>query len=278
MIIITVDNEIPALNILNRAVKEAVPDAQLLSFTKASEVVSAVRDRKVSPDVVFLDIEMPGMSGLEVAQMIKSAHPLTNIIFVTSYSQYAMEALAQRPSGYILKPATKDKILEELKNLRHPPKRVREAKPIRVHCFGSFDIFVNGEPVQFLRAKSKELLAYLVDRRGASCSASEIASVLWDDEMYDRSRQKQLSVIRSDLIKSLHIAGADDILIKGHDMLAVNRDAFDCDYYMALEGDVVSINSFIGEYMAPYMWAEFTTGLLNSKYGNSLQEDLETER
>ena len=165
---------------------------------------------------------------------------------------------------------TKEKILDELNNLRHPPKRSQPEREINIQCFGSFEVFCNKKPVQFLRSKSKELLAYLVDRRGASCSAAEIASILWDDGVYDRSRQKQFSVIRADMIKSLKQVNADKIIVKSRDSLAVNTTLFDCDYYMALNGDVAAINSFTGEYMMPYSWAEYTTGMLVNKYEKSI--------
>ncbi len=71
-----------------------------------------------------------------------------------------------------------------------------ENKPhITVNTFGMFDVFVDGELVLFSRSKSKDLLAYLVDRRGGSCKRSEVFSVLWENRTYDRSMQKQLDVI-----------------------------------------------------------------------------------
>jgi two-component system LytT family response regulator len=269
MKILAADDEASALNILNRAVIDAVPGAELRSFSTASRALEALQGNAFQPDVAFLDIEMPGVSGLELAKAVKILCPNVNIVFVTGFSQYAIEALSQRPSGYVMKPATKEKILDELRNLRNPPRRTSEPKPVRIQCFGSFEAFINGEPIQFPRARSKELLAYLVDRRGASCSASEAAAILWDDGVYDRSRQKQFAVIRSELIRSLQLAGAESIIVKSHDSLSVNPEAFDCDYYSALEGDSVAINQFMGEYMAPYAWAEFTTGGLVSRYGTS---------
>lgn len=269
MNILAVDDELPALNILNRAIHEAVPEAELRSFQLAQDAITEVREKGFRPDVAFLDIEMPDITGLELAKVLKISYTAVNIVFVTGFSQYALDAMEQRPSGYVMKPATKDKILDELKNLRNPPERVREPKAVRIQCFGSFEVFVNGEPVQFHRSKSKELLAYLVDRRGAGCMAADIAAVLWDDGMFDRSRQKQLAVIRSELIKSLAEAGAADIVLKWRDSLSIDPERFDCDYYMALEGDSVAINQFMGEYMSPYAWAEFTTGGLVSRYGEN---------
>lgn len=267
MKLLAADNEQPALNILARAIREAVPDAELRCFTMASEVVRELSEKGYCPDAAFVDIEMPGMTGLELAKLLKQICPGVNIVFVTGYSIYAAEAIAQRPSGYVMKPATREKVLEELKNLRNPPPRAQAPKRIRIQCFGSFEVFVDGHPLPFLRAKSKELLAYLVDRRGAGCTAAEMASVLWEDGLYDRSRQKQISVIRADLMKSLAKGGAEHLLVKMYDSMAVRTDAFDCDYYMALAGDMVAVNSFTGEYMAPYLWATYTAGSLMDRYG-----------
>lgn len=269
MKILAVDNELPALNILTRAVKDAAPDSEVFSFCKPTDALNAVRDEGLRPDVAFLDIEMPGTTGLKMAGTLKSIYPQINIVFVTGFSQYALEAMALRPSGYVMKPATKSKILSELGNLRNPPVRTVADKPVFVRCFGNFDVLVNGQPVQFLRAKSKEFLAYLVDRRGAGVGAAELADVLWDDGIYDRSRQKQLSVIRLDLLKSLSAAGIKDMVIQARNLMSVNTHTFDCDYYMALSGDGVAINQFFGEYMMPYSWAEFTTGELESRYSKN---------
>ena len=126
-------------------------------------------------------------------------------------------------------------------------------------------MFVRGNPIHFSRAKAKELLAYLIDRRGANCTPAEIAAVLWEDGIYDRSRQKQYSNIRRTLYRDLKAAGAENILKKGLNIFSVDAEQFDCDYYMALSGNVSAINSFMGEYMSLYSWAELTSAVLNNK-------------
>lgn len=265
MNIITADDEQSALNILNRAISQAVPDAIIHSFNNSQEIIDDIRENGFAPDVAFLDIEMPGITGLELARLMKIICPKVNIIFVTGFSQYALDALSIRPSGYLTKPVTKEDICTEMQNLRHPPARTAPEKAVRIQCFGSFEVYIRGEVMRFPRAKCKELLAYLVDRR-SGCSSVEIADALWDDGFYDRSRQKQLSVIRSDLLKALKAAGAEAILTVSHDFLAVDPSAFDCDYYMMLAGDSVAINSFTGEYMRDYSWAEFTTAAIAQRF------------
>lgn len=274
MKILAADDEKFALEALASAIREAMPGAELHTYSLPSAVIRAVRDENYMPDVAFLDIEMPGVFGLELAGILKAACPSVNIIFVTAFSQYALDAMALRPSGYVIKPATREKVITELDNLRNPPRRTVPARSIYIQCFGNFDVFVGGEQVHFLRSKAKEYLAYLVDRRGSGCTSAELAEALWEDGIYDRSRQKQLSVIRADLIKSLRLVGAERILTANRDSVAVDPRTFDCDYYMALAGDVAMINTFMGEYMMPYEWAELTTGSLMQQYQNNEMEKM----
>lgn len=266
MKIMTVDDERPSLNGLNRAILEAVPGAELHDFSYAMEAIDEVREHGFRPDVVFLDIELSDLSGLELAAVLKMLCPSVNIVFVTGYSHYAMDAMELRPSGYVMKPATKGKILAELQNLRNPPPRTVPEKPVRVQCFGSFGVFVRGEPLRVGRSRALELLAFLVDRRGVFCSAESIAEALWEDGMYDRARQQQLSLYRRELIHALEEAGAAEILSVTRNSMAVRPDRFDCDYYAALAGDTTTMNAFLGEYMGSYAWAQYTESELAKKF------------
>lgn len=266
MNIITIDDEEFALRALNRAVKEAVPDATVHSFDDVNDLMKDIRENGYAPDVVFADIEMSDMNGMELTQYIKTIYPKVNIIFVTGFSQYALDAYALRPSGYLTKPVTKEEILNELQNLRCPPERTVPEKPVYIRCFGNFEVKLHGEVVNFSRSKSMEVLAYLVSRQGNLSFMTEIADILWEDGIYDRSRQKQLSVIRHDLIKTLEEKGISEILTVSRSAMAIVPDAFDCDYYMMLAGDSVALNHFQGEFMNQYSWAEITTASLTSKF------------
>lgn len=70
--------------------------------------------------VALLDIEMPKMSGLQLAKALTRRFPLVNIIFVTAYGQYALEAYRVYASGFLLKPISGRKLRSELTHLRHP--------------------------------------------------------------------------------------------------------------------------------------------------------------
>jgi two-component SAPR family response regulator len=263
MKIMTVDDEPFALSSINQAVQEALPDVELRSFTKASEALSEIANNGFRPDVTFMDIKMPGISGLEMAKRIRESSPHTNIVFVTAYSDYALDALALHPSGYLMKPASAEKVRVELDNLRFPPQRQPECR-IRAQCFGNFEIFADEKPMSFQYQKSKELMAYLVDRRGAACNTAELCAVLWEGKPDTAELHKYLRKLLSDLSHSLTAVGAEEVLIKRRNSFAVAAEKIDCDYYRLLNRDVSAINTYTGEYMTQYSWAEMTLGSLKN--------------
>ena len=259
MKVLAADDEPAALNSIERAVREALPDAELRCFSSARAAMSEITKSGYRPDVAFLDIKMPGIDGLEMASRIREASPRTNIIFVTAYSDNVLDAIALHPSGYLMKPATAEKVRTELENLRFPPEPA-SPRLLRVQCFGNFEVFAAGKPVGFAYQKTKELLAYLVDRRGAACNTAELCAVLWEDRPDCAELRKYLRKLLPDLSHSLSAAGAEEILIKRRNSFAVATDRLDCDYYRLLSRDVAAINTYTGEYMTQYSWAEMTLG------------------
>lgn len=259
MNIIAIDDEKLALENLVAKLREAQPHAVIKKFQHPQMALGEIQNG-FHADVAFLDIEMYGLNGMELALRFKKVLPKVNLIFVTGFSEYAADAFALHASGYITKPVRKERIIAELENLRHPLPRKNQR--IRVQTFGNFEVFVDDVPLKFRRNRTKELLAYLVDRRGSGSTIAELAAVLWEDRKYDRSLQNQLQVHISDLIRTLKAAGAANMIRKEHNFISVDVNRFDCDYYGFLNGDVALINSFTGEYMTNYSWAEFTTGQL----------------
>jgi len=262
MIILAVDDERRALNTLIQAIKSAVSDATVEGFGTVEASLEFAKTNRI--DVAFLDINMPEMNGLLFAMNLKEINPKTNIIFVTSYSQYAIDAMELHPSGYVMKPATKEKVELELKNLRHPVVS-KSDKRMLVQTFGNFEVFVDGTPLKFVSARSKELFAYLVDRRGTSATPVEIAAVLWEDKPYDKSLRNQIQAAISEMMKSLKVHDLGDMINKSWNQIAVDKTKIKCDYYDMLDMIPSAVNAYCGEYMANYSWAEMTAAALSSK-------------
>lgn len=258
MRILAVDDEKLMLERLLRCIKETAPEAEVISFQKATECLSYVKEQ--SADVAFLDIRMRLMDGMELARQIKLLQPNMNIIFTTGYSDYLFDAVSEiRCSGYILKPVTTEQVERELKNLRHPIEAKQKAK-VYMQCFGNFEVFVDGKVLSIEPAKAKELLAYLVDRKGAMCTNAQIIAALWED---DGDHYSYLKKCKKVLLSALTQAGCKEVLISQWGSIAVDRDAFSCDYYDWLEGKAGGINAYHGQYMAQYSWGEMTNASLD---------------
>ena len=98
---------------------EAVlPNANVLGFTDGDEAIEYAKSNRVA--LAFLDIELRGMSGLDLCHSLLEANPRTNIIFLTAYGEYSLDAWATGASGFMLKPLTPEAVKQQLKNLRYP--------------------------------------------------------------------------------------------------------------------------------------------------------------
>lgn len=258
MNVIAVDDEKLALNALCRAIQQADANVQLQAFSDAKSAVSYVEKNRC--DVAFLDIQLHTTSGLQLATVLKQKCPQINIIFVSGYDDYAIHALKQRCSGYLLKPVTVEQIREEFDNLRFPV--IVERKRIHAHTFGNFELFVDERPVKFVTKRSKELLAYLIDRNGATVSNAQIASVIWENNMNTVSTQAQLRKAKASLQQTLKEANIQEILIYSRNDMAIDKTKMSCDYWQLLDNDFSVINHYTGEYMIEYSWAELTNSLL----------------
>ncbi len=254
MRILAIDDEKMALAVLVDAINEVKEkEDEIVSFRDPKEAILYARENRI--DVVFCDIRMKGMTGTDMALILKRINPKINIIFATGYSEYQTDAFNMHASGYLTKPISSDKVKIELENLRYPVEE--DEKPgIFVKTFGNFDVFVNGKPISFKRTLAKEVLAYLVDKRGGAVSRQEISLLLFEDEEYSRKTQDYISKIIKSLQDSLKEAGCEEIFSKDRNSYFVKPDNFECDAYKYLAGDPKAINAFDGEYMEQYLWNE----------------------
>ena len=262
MNILAVDDEHYALELLKRALIEVAGGSTIYTCNNAKGALELASEIKI--DVAFLDIHMPEISGVELARELKRLNPKVNIVFATGFSEYMKQGIDMRMSGYIMKPITPEAVRTELENLRNPIEWSNE-KRIKILTFGNFDVFVDGSPLKFERKQSKEILAYLVDKRGTSATYPELAAMLWEDDEYDRTKQKNLQVYIASLVKTLHSVNVTDLILKNRQGILLNTRIVDCDYYRFLEGDTRAINSFTGQYLSAYSWAEFTVGYLENQ-------------
>lgn len=263
MTIVCIDDEKLVLDLTVSLCRELPVKPEVKGFQKASNALSWLRDNKA--DIALTDINMPDMNGLVLAKKLKKLHPDIRIIFLTGYSEYAVDAFALHASGYILKPVGKERLLSEIEYAMSDVKQTKAPAHIEAHTFGEFDLIVDSKTVDFTRAKAKELLAYLIDRHGHSVSRANVSAVLFEDKLYDRPMQKQLDVIIRSLRETLKKYDAEDFFELNRGNLRIRPELIDCDMYRFMDGDIEAINSYRGEYMNSYSWAAITEAFIDQE-------------
>ncbi|MGB4985323.1 MAG: response regulator [Erysipelotrichaceae bacterium] len=229
------------------------------SFNNPFEALEYARRNTIN--FAVLDIDMPQMNGLELGKELRKIYPELVLIYVTAYEQYAMEAIRLKADYFLTKPYTKEDIAEIVE--RAKLLSARQKKQVFIKTFGSFDVFINGELLEFSSEKAKELLALMVDNNGGLVSTEEAMAIIW--EGIGDSSLCRTAVMR--LKKTLYDNGIEYILSKENNNRSINVDTFDCDYYQFLKGDNKAIWTFTGEYMRQYSWAEITLNSLLKKTG-----------
>ena len=249
MKILLVDDESLQLLRLENTLKKIMPDEEYFSYTNPKKAYEETVNEKI--DIAFLDIEMPLISGINLAKKLKKINPLVNIIFVTAFDNYALDAYKLHASGYVLKPVSVEKIKKELDGLRYTLE-IKPTKLLQVKCFGNFEVFKDGTPIKFKYQKSKELFAYLVDREGASSNINELNAVLWEED-----HKSYLRNLIADVQETLKASGVEDVFIKRHNECFIDPNKIDCDAYEYKNNNPNAIRMYRGEYMIQYEWAMF---------------------
>ncbi len=259
MRVLIVDDEPEALELFQKKLAQLPEITEVFAFSGPEEALQFLRETMV--DVAFLDIEMYGMSGIEMARYICELHPLLNVIFVTGYAHFALDAFEVMACDYLLKPVQVEAIRQALTKLRYPV--TSALRQVRIKAFGTFEIFVGDRPLLFRRTKAKEILAYLIDRHGAGVSKKELAGILWPEQEYTRMKQIELQTLISAMLHALTDANAESIVIRGRNSLAIDPGLLDCDYYAFLRGEAEAISAYCGEYMSNYEWSDMTAAMLS---------------
>lgn len=255
MRIIAVDDEFIALEEIEDTCREVGITDEILKFNNPLDALSYVAKNKV--DIAFLDIEMPVIKGIELAKRMKAFSKNIRIIFTTGYGDHALEAFSVDAVDYVLKPYSPESIRRAYDKALLVKDAVEE-NHIFVKTFGFFDVFVDGKSVNFSSAKSKELLALLVDRNGGIVSTEQAISVLWEGRAYDETVQSLFRKVLRALRTSLEEAGVPEILVDNRNQRSIDKSKFKCDYYDFLQNGKSENAKYFGQYMEQYPWAKAT--------------------
>ena len=217
---ICVDDEVLLLKALIRVVKESPDIESAEGFKNAEETIAFANENKF--DIAFLDIELDGMNGIDIAENLRKINPDCGIIYCTGYKKYALEAIEKHiVDGYLIKPIDADDVQKEI-DLYKEKHGINYLLTVRGNSF--FD--QNGNLLMFKRSKTNELLSELIKAQGAVVTVTELCYLLWDDnEVFFNKNKSYLRQITLDLKNTLKAANAEDILIKAQDGYAVNMKA-----------------------------------------------------
>lgn len=185
MKVILIDDEPIATEVL-KIILSSFPDINVVgSYTCALKALNEIHE--VNPDVIFLDIEMGDINGLEFARRFVEAAESVQIVFTTAYSEYAVDAFEVNAIDYLLKPIQEKRLAKTLERLRKVTDQIKvgEDHGLNIHSFGQFEVFdCAGNPLMWRTQKSKELFAYLWSKQGRLVSRiSIIENLFWDRDL-----------------------------------------------------------------------------------------------
>ena len=208
-------------------------------------IYSYLKENEV--DAAFLDIGMPGINGIELAEEIIKLKPAIRIAFVTGmnkgYDDLSPE-LAKHVVGFVYKPINDDafaKILDSLGDIH---------QQLEVTMFGSFDCFINGRLVRFSSAKAKELFALLIVYRGKSLTMEQALVALWPDKDVDKAK-----ILYRDAVWRLRSALNEihfDCVNFGRAVLILDVTKIHCDYYDVIDGKAKASGP---DFLPSYEWS-----------------------
>ncbi len=202
------------------------------TYMNEEHILADLRKDKV--DVVFLDIEMPGINGIDLAEEILSLQPSIHIVFVTAHSEYAVKAFELNSVDYLLKPVTSERLEITIKRLTEAIAtkiEAQEAKvPLTVKFFNEFQVLHKGELINFRTAKGKELFAYLFSHMDTYINRDLLIEKIWPGTDYKKAKinlHTNLSFIR----KTLESIGYSKCLTFSNQSYCLSLDPVSCDVF-----------------------------------------------
>ncbi|MCA3002699.1 MAG: LytR/AlgR family response regulator transcription factor [Burkholderiales bacterium] len=176
------DDEPRLAQALRDLLKAAWPELNVLALGQSGgEALGLIAEHE--PDIAFLDIRMPGLSGLEVARQVVSSDAAPRIVFVTAYDQHAIEAFEARALDYLLKPVKAERLAETVTRLK-------------VSMNAGTPTTVDQKLVEALRQISTVERKFL---RWLNCGqGSEIDVIATSEVLFFQSRDKYTAVITAD--------------------------------------------------------------------------------
>lgn len=259
----------------------------LLSAHKCVHIVStytnpikALDDLKdTNPDVVFLDISMPQIQGIDLANKIKKHNSDIHIVFVTAYNEYAVEAFEVHALDYLLKPVSSNRLKKTIKRIQYNVKsKMIQKAQLNIICLDRFNVFFQGrQPIKWRTEKIKELFLFMLYNQGKEITKHQIIEAIWPD--YDIKRAVHYMYNGIYYIKKVlseYGITEDMISISGRYCLNIGEVYFDLDVFNKLYSEIDKLNIDSLEYMVDIFQANHVKEE-DYEWGRLISDDLETK-
>lgn len=226
--IAAVDDEMHALKRFARMVQKNHEIELCGLFENAEMLLAYIKEYTL--DAVFVDIEMPGINGLVLSQQILDVDEHIEIIFVTAFNQYAVEAFELQAIDYIMKPLKKERLEKTINRLLKQSKPTEKTDKLFIQCLGDFEVFLNGEAMVWKNSKAKEILAFLIHKSGTSVNWEKIADAVWPEYDFEKS-QTNFHTNTYLMRKKLAAEGLSGLIETSRGNYRVVKKGISCDLY-----------------------------------------------
>lgn len=211
-----VDDERLALELLQQLLENRIGGVTVIgSFTNPMQALESVRE--LQPDIIFLDIHMPGIDGLKLGDLMQESLPSAKIVFVTGYDQYAVDAFELNALDYILKPPHLKRLMKTLERFRESRPKVLETgvgEPL-LCCFNQLQYLPDGRMPQALKwrtGKAQELFAFMLHHRDSILDKEALIEMFWPELETSRALQYLYTTVYQ-IRQTLKHSGIDQIRI-----------------------------------------------------------------
>ncbi len=195
----------------------------------AAEALQAAA--RALPQVAFIDIEMPEMDGLTLAEKLLELYPAIKIVFITGWNQYAVAAFELNALDYIMKPINISRFNKMVDRLKSEI-GLEESRPnaLKISCFGRLEVLANDRPVIWQRTKAEELFAFLLTNHDAYIHKEIIIENLWPNIEYT----KALPILQTSVCKIRNVLSPfkkNVELIYADNKYGLFLSKVNCDYF-----------------------------------------------
>ncbi|MDP5275281.1 response regulator [Chengkuizengella axinellae] len=238
-----IDDEEHALSLLELFLNDISGVEVVGKMTNPAQALEMIKQNQ--PHVIFLDIEMPLMNGIEFAELLHNEQTNIEIVFATAYDQYAISAFEYGAMDYILKPLEKGRLQKTVERMKKKvvdtnkcaiektaASRLEEVVTPKIHVqtFGEFEVFIEGYgKYKWRTAKEKELFAFLTLHAQHGVHRDVIIEALWGDEHFTKAKV-YLHTCISYIRKNLKQFGITDIILFKEQKYYINANYLQSDY------------------------------------------------